>query len=146
MSVGSLGEIIYLYMCFCHWTEIVKNSLYWLCLFSRCPRGLDVSSRGSASAQWPGLHCSFFPDVHLVGCALSAWKKAYVCFLWNNRKQMLPLELWSAVYVYVSIWSGKVLHFYPVSAEYVLVCVHTFQSTVWVFYLLDTVWPTAPCC
>lgn len=131
--MGPLREMIYLYMCFCHWTEFLKNwtEEHRTAMFIFSLPTLAVGAQWMLGDLASSVPFRFSPDaVHLVQCAFSIRKKAYVSFLGSHRKQILPLELWSAVHVHGSIWSGKVLHFYPGIAEYVLVCVYTFWSTV----------------
>lgn len=133
ISVGSLREMIYFCMCFCYWTEFIKKGPYQLCLFSHCPRRLRCIQSGLSErwVTWPPL---------LSVASLLMWDTQLKVTCQFGRKLMSVsfevaegkcfTELWSVVYVHGSLRSGTALHFYSVSAQYVLVCVYRFQSTV----------------
>ena len=136
ISMVSLRVITYLHTYSRHWSEFLKSGLCQFCLLSHCPRCTDASSGGPASAYRPGAPANSAP-LSWCGAPSCTWlvslEKPHVCVLWNNRKQMLALELWPAVYVCVHIWSGRVFTFTLSTLTAYAMCVHVSAYSVGIF-------------
>lgn len=86
-------------------------------------------------ACWPGLLGSLsdlLADVvHLVNVPCQ-FGKSYVCFLCNNREQMLPLELWPE-FTCLGVLGQAECHSFTLNPECVPVCVHISVYCVRIF-------------
>lgn len=148
--MGSLREMIYLYMCFCHWTEFLKNWTEEHRTTAYFPTA-HPGSRGSVNAGWPGLlrslsflsWCSTPSPVCLFNS-----EESLCLFPWKSQKanaSTWTLVCCSCAWKYL-VWQS--VTFLPWDCWVCPgMCVHILVYCVSILSLSQkTVWPTASCC